>query len=152
MNKSGFSILIHKIYLFQHVFLMENPWSCDCHLKDFRNYVLQKSLSPSPVTCYEPERLSDKTWAELAALDFACKPSARISPRYLVVPAGMNSTIECLITGSPLPDVKWVLDGRIIANMSAPPHSSVLAQKYVITENTRNNTGRNKVETNTEPH
>ena len=113
---------------------MDNPWSCDCHLKDFCQFVIQRNLSPSPITCYEPERLSDKTWTEVNSEDFACKPSVRILQKYLMVSEHLNTTIECRITGNPVPEVKWVLDGRIIANMSSSPHSRITYQKYVIRE------------------
>ena len=121
-------------FSFQHLFLMDNPWSCDCHLKDFRQFIIQRHLSPSPVTCYEPERLSGKTWTEVNSVDFACKPSVRITQKYLMVSERMNATIECLITGSPVPEVKWVLNGRIIANMSSSTHSRITDHKYVIEE------------------
>ena len=113
---------------------MNNSWNCDCILKDFRNFVMKRKLSPSSITCYEPERLSDKTWTEVSSDDFACKPSVRILRRHLLVNDGWNATIHCQITGSPVPAVKWVLDGRIIANLSSSPHSNVLDQKYVIKE------------------
>ena len=113
---------------------MDNPWSCDCHLKAFRQFVIQRNLSPSPILCYEPERLSDKTWAEVESYDFACKPSVIISDRHLVVPVGENVTLSCLVGGSPVPAVRWVLGGRIIANMSSPLHSSSSRQNNLITE------------------
>ena len=82
-------------FSFQHLFLMDNLWSCDCHLKDFRQFVIQRHLSPSPITCYEPERLSDKTWTEVNPLDFACKPSVGIQEKYLLVSERLNATLEC---------------------------------------------------------
>ena len=111
---------------------MDNPWNCDCHLKEFRQFVIQRNLSPSPLSCYEPERLSDHTWKETHPDEFACKPTVRLMKRYLIVPSGPSATIQCLITGSPVPDVKWVLDGRIIANLSSSVNSGPQEQQYVI--------------------
>ena len=31
---------------------------------------------------------------------------------------------QCRISGKPAPAVKWVLNGRIISNLSSPPHAS----------------------------
>ena len=111
---------------------MENPWRCNCHLKDFREFVINSNLSPSPLICYEPERLSDRTWKEVSPNDFACKPNVNLSKRYVKVTSGSSATIQCLITGSPVPDVKWVLDGRIIANISSLLHSGPQDQQFVI--------------------
>lgn len=81
-----------------------------------------------------PERLSDKSWTEVSYDDFACKPEVRILKRHLLADEGWNVTIDCQVSGIPLPAVKWVLDGRIIANLSAPRHSNGIDQKYVIRE------------------
>ena len=94
--------------------------------------MISSNLSPSPLTCYEPERLSDRTWKEVPPDVFACKPNVNLSKRYLKVTSGSSATIQCLITGSPVPDVKWVLNGRIIANLSSLSHSRPQDQQFVI--------------------
>ena len=45
---------------------------------------------------------------------------------------GLNATLRCKITGNPVPAVKWVLNGRIIQNNSAPLHANNPQQTYVI--------------------
>ena len=43
-----------------------------------------------------------------------------------------NATLHCKITGNPVPAVKWVLNGRIIQNNTAPLHATNQDQIYVI--------------------
>ena len=106
------------------------------------------------VSCYEPERLADKSWAEIESDDFACKPLAKmnqelvrvgpgqdksLSPTLLtsVCPSlGMNISLECGVMGSPSPAVRWVRGGRILANMSSSPVANVANMKYLIRERT----------------
>ena len=53
--------------------LHQNPWRCDCHLKQFRDWVVEKGLYNYPTTCKHPERLSDKMWDVIHSMEFACK-------------------------------------------------------------------------------
>ena len=38
--------------------LHSNPWNCDCHLKNFRDWVVYRGLYTYPTSCQEPERLA----------------------------------------------------------------------------------------------
>ena len=38
---------------------------------------------------------------------------------------------QCRISGKPSPAVKWVLNGRIISNLSSPPHASRWLQLFL---------------------
>jgi len=110
-----------------------NPWRCDCHLKQFRDWVVEKGLYNYPTTCKEPERLSDKMWDMVSSTEFACKPEIEVSKGTIYSQPGSNVTLSCFITGNPIPEAKWVLRGRIVTNNTSPLHGSG-NQQYVIQE------------------
>ena len=119
---------------FQYLSLHNNPWLCDCQLKKFRDLVIKKNLlvSPSTTVCSEPERIAGKMWSKVVSQDFACKPDVEVANPVVVGRPGMNATLRCKITGNPVPGVKWVLNGRILANNTTPLHSKNPDQLYVI--------------------
>lgn len=55
--------------------LQHNPWRCDCALRAFRDWMMQRdiSISYSP-NCSSPSRLSGKPWSTLDLDEFACPP------------------------------------------------------------------------------
>ena len=120
--------------IFQYLSLHNNPWTCDCKLKKFRDLVVKKNLltDPSETVCHEPERITGQMWAKVSSQDFACKPEVEVLDPTVVGRPGTNATLRCKITGNPVPGVKWVLNGRIIQNNSAPLHTKNPDQVYVI--------------------
>ena len=96
----------------QRTFLLQlhsNPWNCDCHLKNFRDWVVYRGLYTYPTSCAEPERLADKLWQDVDPKDFACKPDIRVPQSVVFSQPGANVTLSCFIIGNPMPDAKWVL-------------------------------------------
>ena len=120
--------------IFQYLSLHNNPWTCDCKLKKFRDLVVKKNLltDPAETVCHEPERITGQMWSKVSSQDFACKPEVEVLEPTVVGRPGSNATLRCQITGNPVPGVKWVLNGRIIQNNSAPLHSKDPDQVYVI--------------------
>ena len=60
-------------------------------------------FSASQVSCYEPERLADKAWAEIGSEDFACKPWAGVrsgAAGAVRVTPGINVSLECEVTSN----------------------------------------------------
>lgn len=112
--------------------LHKNPWRCDCHLKTFREWVVEKGLYNYPTTCREPERLSDKMWDTIPSQEFACKPRIEVSQGRIYSQPGTNVTLSCFIKGNPVPEAKWVLRGRIVNNNTSP--TGVGNQIYLIHE------------------
>lgn len=100
--------------------LHSNPWNCDCHLKNFRDWVVYRGLYTYPTSCQEPERLADKLWQDVDPKDFACKPDIRVPQSVVFSQPGANVTLSCFIIGNPMPDAKWVLKGRIVNNNTVP--------------------------------
>ena len=89
--------------------LHSNPWNCDCRLKHFRDWVVEKGLYTYPTSCGEPERLADRLWQDVVPKDFACKPEITVPQSVVFSQPGANVTLSCFIVGNPMPDAKWVL-------------------------------------------
>jgi len=105
----------------KHLHLGGNPWLCDCQLKSFRDLVVHRALSTgAPTICAEPVRLADKPWEKVESQEFACKPTVVVAEPVVQAIKGANATLQCRILGNPPPAVKWVLNGRVIKNRSAP--------------------------------
>ena len=120
--------------MFQYLSLHNNPWLCDCELKNFRDLVIKKNLltSAAQTVCQEPERNGGKHWSQVESKEFACKPEVHVTRDRVVARPGENATLRCKIKGNPVPGVKWVLNGRIIQNNSAPLQSKNPDQIYII--------------------
>jgi len=118
----------------KYLSLDNNPWHCDCRLKNFRDFVVQKNMlmNPSSTRCSDPDRLADKLWTDVNSMDFACKPSVEVDQPVVVGRPRTNATLHCKITGNPVPAVKWVLNGRIIQNNTVPLHSNNQDKMYFI--------------------
>ncbi|XP_065577956.1 leucine-rich repeat-containing protein 24-like [Artemia franciscana] len=108
-----------------------NPWNCDCKLRDLRRFLLESNLYSNPTSCNEPERLYQKTWDQIEPEEFACHPIITVIDPHIEAKAGTEVTFSCLVSGNPTPETKWILNGRILANMSQIPYGD---QLFVIHE------------------
>lgn len=97
--------------------LHNNPWRCDCHLKAFRNWTIEKNLYVHPTSCAEPPHLALRYWNEISPLEFACKPQISYPPVGKTIEALEEEvTLSCKVVGNPPPEVYWVVNSRIISN------------------------------------
>lgn len=114
--------------------LHHNPWVCDCHLKEFRDWTIARNLYAQPTACAEPPVLHGKQWSDLSSNDLACKPQI-VYPTFgtSIEVDGGNVTLTCQVNGNPMPDVHWVFNSRIIGNYSRRMYGD---QRYVVTEST----------------
>jgi hypothetical protein len=111
--------------------LHNNPWHCDCHMKAFRDWVMEKNLYAKPTSCVEPLKLQNKLWSEIPSDEFACKPQiVWPPPGTALTPSGAEFTLGCKVTGNPLPGVDWVFNSHIIANNTRSTYGDV---RYTIT-------------------
>lgn len=114
--------------------LHNNPWVCDCHLKEFRDWIVNRGLYAQPTSCAEPPVLNGKHWSDLNSDDLACKPQILFpAPGTTVEADGGNVTLMCHVQGNPMPDVHWVFNSRIIGNYSSRTYGD---QRYLVTEST----------------
>lgn len=114
--------------------LHSNPWVCDCHLKEFRDWIVTRGLYAKPTACAEPPFLNGRHWIDLNSDDLACKPQIVFPVVGTTVEVeGGNVTLMCQVQGNPMPDVHWVFNSRIIGNYSRRTYGD---QRYVVTEST----------------
>lgn len=92
--------------------LDNNPWRCDCALRDFRNWLLQSNLYSVPLQCTEPPSLAGLHWNEVPMVEFACSPTVAISKVMIQEEVGGNVTFRCYVTGDPEPEVMWMYNGK----------------------------------------
>uniref|UniRef100_A0A182WH30 Ig-like domain-containing protein n=1 Tax=Anopheles minimus TaxID=112268 RepID=A0A182WH30_9DIPT len=100
--------------------LHENPWVCDCRLRAAKLWLTEHNI-PYPIapTCAGgPERVMDKTFAELQVDDFACKPEMLPVRRFIQAYSGENATIECRSSAVPSATVNWYWNGKLLVNNS----------------------------------
>lgn len=124
VNDNRLTFLQPKVFLpltnLKSLKIHNNPWTCDCELKSFRDWAVDKKLYSRPTACNEPSRLNGKMWDEIQPAEFACKPHLEIPyPRVFGAP-GVDATLACKIKGSPVPQGRWVVDGRIVNNNTHP--------------------------------
>ncbi|XP_042214008.1 uncharacterized protein LOC121860742 [Homarus americanus] len=113
--------------------LHDNQWVCDCHLKNLVRWVKSRSLLQTHVTCHSPERVSGRKWEELSEYELACRPNLVVPQSQIPAALGQNASMTCRASGDPLPQLKWVLHGRVLTNMSIIPFSQP-EQRYVVNE------------------
>jgi hypothetical protein len=101
--------------------LHDNPWQCDCHLRAAKQWLTKNNI-PYPVTpiCQGgPERVVDRTFAELDVDDFACKPEILKGSRYVEATTGENATVACRVRAMPPAVISWYWNGRLLLHNSA---------------------------------
>lgn len=96
--------------------LDRNPWTCDCRMRTFRQWFIDSNLHTKPIICDQPPRLHAREWRSLDTNEFACIVKI-LEPRHSSsadVAAGGSVTLPCRASGEPLPEIKWIKDGRVI--------------------------------------
>ncbi|KAK7062959.1 hypothetical protein SK128_006808, partial [Halocaridina rubra] len=85
------------------------------------------------VTCFSPERVSGRKWESIIEGELACRPELILPQTEVPVVRGQNASLTCRAMGDPLPQIKWVLNGRVLTNMSVTPFSQT-EQRYIVNE------------------
>lgn len=111
-----------------------NPWNCNCDLKDFRDWAIERNLYTSPITCNEPSYLHGKTWKEIPSDEFACHPNIiKIGPsKNIELVQGDHITLWCNGEGKPKPQLTWSHYSKLITNSTTGLNYE---KKYIINEN-----------------
>lgn len=113
--------------------LHDNLWECDCFLKSLVLWMKTKSLLQMHVTCHSPERVSGRRWDSVSDDELACRPDLIVPQPEIPATLGQNASMTCRAKGDPLPQLKWVMHGRVLTNMSIIPFSQP-EQRYVVNE------------------
>ncbi|XP_065207374.1 uncharacterized protein kek5 [Planococcus citri] len=96
--------------------LKNNPWKCDCHLRDFMVWYTER-LYTDPTTCFEPEYLAGSSWKQIQPEQFACKPDVLWPSSDTVFEANSDQlTLSCKVIGDPKPEAYWTFNSRPIGN------------------------------------
>ncbi|XP_033177837.1 amphoterin-induced protein 1-like [Bombus impatiens] len=97
--------------------LHNNPWNCNCRLKKFRDWTIERKLYTKPTTCQQPATLAGRMWDEVSSDEFACRPEIfTIGPSVKVEVGNGNVTFWCKASGIPRPQLAWVHRSRILNN------------------------------------
>ncbi|XP_075226064.1 leucine-rich repeat, immunoglobulin-like domain-containing kekkon 1 protein [Lycorma delicatula] len=101
--------------------LHDNPWYCDCHLRAAKLWLTDNNIPYpiAPVCRGGPDRVLDRSFAELQVDDFACKPVIKLDSRYVEATSGENATIVCRVDSTPAAHISWYWNGRLLLNNSA---------------------------------
>lgn len=111
--------------------LSENPWYCDCRLREFHEWFLNSNLGNEEVVCSGPENKADMSWRVLKREDMFCPPSAYSSPTVIRTEAGADISFGCLVRGDPKPTVNWLFQYSERMN-STDKTSGVIINEYRI--------------------
>ena len=102
------------------VTLHDNPWHCDCHLTQFRQW-LSTSNVPRTIepTCHSPDRLVGFRIEVLSLSEFACVPSVSPTSMYLSVDDQKNISIVCRVISDPASDISWHFNNKPVKERGA---------------------------------
>ncbi|CAH4037742.1 leucine-rich repeat-containing protein 24 [Pieris brassicae] len=108
---------LEKLEKLRVIDLSENPWICDCRLRDLKMWLANHKLFSSP-SCSAPPRLVDKAFSELSLDEFACKPEILPVSRHVEASVGENTTVICKTEAVPSANINWYWNGRLLQNGS----------------------------------
>ncbi|CAH0714374.1 unnamed protein product, partial [Brenthis ino] len=106
---------LEKLEKLRVIDLSDNPWTCDCRLRDLKMWLSKHKLFSSP-TCASPTRLANKLFSELTLDEFACKPEILPVSRHVEAAVGENSTVVCRTEAMPSANINWYWNGRLLQN------------------------------------
>ncbi|KAK3851182.1 hypothetical protein Pcinc_042152 [Petrolisthes cinctipes] len=97
--------------------LHNNPWNCDCKLKELRSWLVKHNV-PSSIEpkCSSPPRLVRQVIKDIHPDDFACPPEVRPTSLYLDVMEGKNVSFECHVTAVPGAQITWRFNDQPLEN------------------------------------
>ncbi|XP_068151296.1 uncharacterized protein kek1 [Drosophila tropicalis] len=101
--------------------LHDNPWLCDCRLRDAKIWLMQRNIPypVAPLCSGGPERIIDRSFADLSEDDFACRPEMLPISHYVETSMGENASITCRARAVPAAQINWYWNGRPLSNNSA---------------------------------
>lgn len=109
--------------------LSDNPWYCDCKLREFHDWFLNSNLGNEEVTCSGPDNISEMLWHSLKRRDFVCPPSAVTTPTVIRTETGADISFGCFVRGDPKPTITWTFRHVEVHNSTTKYHE-ILVHKY----------------------
>ncbi|CAG5024246.1 unnamed protein product [Parnassius apollo] len=99
--------------------LSENPWFCDCRLRDFHEWFINANLGSEEVLCAGPNIHAQSSWRDLKGSEMSCPPTVVSSPSVLRTEVGADITFGCFVNGDPRPVVSWLFHHKEIQNFTS---------------------------------
>ena len=97
------------------VSLHGNPWHCDCHLRQMRDWLVETNVPRlyEPV-CQSPRRLTGFKLTTVSVTEFACLPSVSPTSMYVTVREGRNVSLVCRVRSDPAAEISWSYNGLLV--------------------------------------
>lgn len=112
------SVLL-PLVLLNSVELHDNPWHCDCQLRDLHKWLIKKKIHyPSPLVCDQPPLIKGTALDHMLEGNLACEPTGPISQKRVEAYDGDEAILVCRVAGNPEPQIQWIWQGRTITNFS----------------------------------
>lgn len=96
--------------------LTDNPWLCDCRIREFHEWFLNSNLGNEEVFCSGPGNKAHSSWLEIKGEDMVCPPLAVTSPSVIRTETGADISFGCFVRGDPMPDVSWYFRHTQVVN------------------------------------
>ncbi|TGZ31990.1 uncharacterized protein Kek5 [Temnothorax longispinosus] len=104
--------------------LRNNPWNCNCNLKRFRDWAIERTLYTKPTTCQQPPHMAGKMWDEVSSDEFACRPKiTAIGPATKIEMGKGDVTLSCRGSGIPPPQLSWKHRNRVLNKLIKRPNN-----------------------------
>ena len=92
--------------------LLNNPWRCDCHMKDLRSWLGNTLVSTATrIRCFSPHRLKGLVSKSVDLSEFGCKPKITPPTMLLSIPQEKDVALTCQVESDPLAKISWTFDG-----------------------------------------
>ncbi|CAL4089340.1 unnamed protein product, partial [Meganyctiphanes norvegica] len=76
--------------------LDNNPWQCDCRLRQLRSWMIERNVASSePPICTMPLRISGSPWSVLTLDDFVCAPKITAIAHRVLVALDETVSLTC---------------------------------------------------------
>lgn len=106
---------LEKLEKLRAIDLSDNPWTCDCRLRELKSWLAKHKLLSTP-SCSAPNRLANRPFSDLPIEEFACKPEILPINRHVEAAIGDNATIVCRTEAMPSANINWYWNGRLLQN------------------------------------
>lgn len=107
----------------QKLYLVSNPWTCDCRMLWFLHWSKNLTLVQSELLCASPSYIDAKRSNMLHTLrGLNCKATQLVSSTpALLYGLGSDALLECSFDGSPSPSITWITPTNLILHWNPNP-------------------------------